>query len=113
MVSKKKKLRRLEKIRKKTVLQAAIARRKLLQAITQKKAVSVLRRVEDKIPNVLVKKRDEEIKQMFINKGRYKLNRMGDKYYTKHQRKNPKLTPEQIRRRRIKRNKDKKKERGY
>ncbi len=38
---------------------------------------------------------------------------MGDKYYTKHLKKNPKLTPEQIRERRIERNKDKKKIRGY
>ena len=69
MVSKKKKLK-LEITRKKIVLQAEIAKRKLLQAITQKKRVSVLRRVEDKIPNVLVKKRDEEIKPTFIGKGR-------------------------------------------
>ena len=39
--------------------------------------------------------------------------RMGDKYYTKHLKKNPKRTPEQIEKDRIKRNKDKKKIRGY
>ncbi len=38
---------------------------------------------------------------------------MGDKYYSKHLKKNPKRTPEEIKEDRIKRNKDKKKERGY
>ena len=39
---------------------------------------------------------------------------MGDRYSNKHQRKNnPKLTPEQIKNRRMKRNKEKKKKRGY
>ena len=38
---------------------------------------------------------------------------MGDRYYNKHQKKNPKLTPEEIKDRRMKKNKDKKKERGY
>ena len=39
--------------------------------------------------------------------------RMGDRYYTKHIKKNPKRTPEQIEEDRIKRNEDKKKIRGY
>ena len=38
---------------------------------------------------------------------------MGDKYYSKHLKKNPKLTPEQIKDRRMKKNKEKKKKRGY
>ena len=38
---------------------------------------------------------------------------MGDKYANKHQKKNPKLTPEQIKERRIRKNKEKKKKRGY
>jgi len=32
---------------------------------------------------------------------------MGDKYYTKHSKKNPKLTPEQIKERRIRKHKEK------
>ena len=74
MAIKKKKKKALEKEllkRKKAALQAEIGRRKLLQAIiAQKKPVSVLRRIEDKIPNVLVKRRDEEIKPTFMGKGR-------------------------------------------
>ena len=76
MVTKQEKKVRLKKLkkeslqRKKAVLQADIARQKLLQAVAGKKRVSVLARVEDRIPNVLVKKRDEEIKPMFLGKGR-------------------------------------------
>ena len=69
-VSKKKKLEKELLSRKKAALQAEIGRRKLLQAILkQKKPVSVLRTIEDTIPNVLVKRRDEEIKPTFIGKG--------------------------------------------
>lgn len=53
----------------KSALQAEIGRKKLLQAILKrKKPVSVLRRVEDTIPNVLVKRRDEEIKPTFFSR---------------------------------------------
>ncbi len=38
---------------------------------------------------------------------------MGDKYWRKHQRKNPKRTEEEIKEDRMKRNKDKKNKRGY
>jgi len=38
---------------------------------------------------------------------------MGDKYYTKHRKKKPKRTSKEIREDRIKRNKDKRIERGY
>ncbi len=57
--------------RKKVALQAEIARRKLLQALVSKKerSSSVLRRIEDKIPNVMVKRRNEEIKPTFLGKG--------------------------------------------
>jgi len=70
--SKKKKEKELQLEMKKTALRAEIVRRKLLQAIIskQKRPVSVLRKVEDKIPNVLVKRRDEEIKPTFMGKGR-------------------------------------------
>lgn len=37
---------------------------------------------------------------------------MGDKYYTRHRKKNPKLTPEQIKERRKKRNQLKRKRKG-
>ena len=53
----------------KSALQAEIGRRKLLQAVLkQRKPVNVLARVEDKIPNVLVKRRDEEIKPTFFSR---------------------------------------------
>lgn len=70
--SKKKKLEKELLTRKKAALQAEIGRKKLLQAIIseRKKPVSVLKRIEDKIPNVLVKRRDEEIKPTFMGKGR-------------------------------------------
>ena len=72
--SKKKKLEKELLTRRKAALQAEIGRRKLLQAIVARgregKPVNVLARVEDKIPNVLVKRRDEEIKPTFIGKGR-------------------------------------------
>lgn len=74
MAVKKKKKKALEKEllkKKKAALQAEIGRRKLLQAIMErKKPVSVLRRIEDKIPNVLIKKRHEEIKPTFLGRGR-------------------------------------------
>ncbi len=38
---------------------------------------------------------------------------MGDRYIKFHQKKKPKLTPEQIRERKMKRNKDKKNKGGY
>lgn len=72
--SKKKKLEKELLQRKKAALQAEIGRRKLLQAIATKqkegRPVNILRRVSDTIPNVLIKKRDEEIKPTFIGKGR-------------------------------------------
>ena len=67
--SKKKKLEKELLTRKKAALQAEIGRRKLLQAVIAKKRVNVLARIEDKIPNVLVKRRDEEIKPTFFSKG--------------------------------------------
>ncbi len=67
--SKKKKLEKELLTRKKAALQAEIGRKKLLQAILkQRKSVNVLARVEDKIPNVLVKRRDEEIKPTFFSR---------------------------------------------
>ncbi len=72
--SKKKKLEKELLTRKKAALQAEIGRRKLLQAIISKqregRPVNILRRVSDTIPNVLVKRRDEEIKPTFIGKGK-------------------------------------------
>ena len=72
--SKKKKLEKEILQRKKVALQAEIGRRKLLQAIVAKqregRPVNIMRRVSDTIPNVLVKRRDEEIKPTFIGKGR-------------------------------------------
>ena len=72
-VSKKKKLEKELLKRKKVALQAEIARRKLLQAIVSKqregRPVNIMRRVSDTIPNVLVKRRDEEIKPTFLRKG--------------------------------------------
>ena len=65
MAKKKKKVLEI----KKAALQAEIGRRRLLQAILkEKKQVSVLRTIEDKIPNVLVKRRDEEIKPTFFSR---------------------------------------------
>ena len=53
----------------KSALQAEIGRKKLLQAVLkQRKPVNVLARVEDKIPNVLIKRRDEEIKPTFFSR---------------------------------------------
>ena len=67
--SKKKKLEKELLTRKKAALQAEIGRRKLLQAVLkQRKPVNVLARVEDTIPNVLVKRRDEEIKPTFFSR---------------------------------------------
>ena len=43
----------------------------------------------------------------------YRWIKIGDRYYFKHNKNNPKLTPEQIKNRRMKRNKDKRKKRGY
>jgi len=73
-VTKKKKEKKLKlelKKREKIALQAAIERRRLLLALIdkKKKKVNVLARIEDKIPNVLVKRRDEEIKPTFMGKG--------------------------------------------
>ncbi len=59
--------------RQKAVLQAEIGRRKLLQAVTTKKRVNVLARVEDKIPSVFVNgiHREEPRKQQsFLGRGR-------------------------------------------
>ncbi len=71
--SKKKKLEKELLKEKKAALQAEIARRKLLQAIVSRqqegRPVNILRRVSDTIPNVLVKRRDEEIKPTFLRKG--------------------------------------------
>ncbi len=67
--SKKKKLEKELLTKRKEALQAEIGRKKLLQAILKKKkAVNVLARVEDTIPNVLVKRRDEEIKPTFFSR---------------------------------------------
>ncbi len=70
--SKKKKLEKELLTRKKAALQAEIGRRKLLQAIVskqrEKRPVNILRRVSDTIPNVLVKRRDEEIKPTFFSR---------------------------------------------
>jgi len=69
-IKKEKKLKLELKKREKIALQTAIARTKLLrELIEKKKRVNVLARVEDKIPNVLVKRRDEEIKPTFLGKG--------------------------------------------
>ncbi len=72
-VSKKKKLEKELLRKQKAALQAEIGRRKLLQAIIAKRRegrpVNILRRVSDTIPNVLVKRRDEEIKPTFLRKG--------------------------------------------
>lgn len=61
------------KARRKAALQAAIGRQKLLRAIASKqregRPVNILRRVPDTIPNVLIKRRDEEIKPTFFSKG--------------------------------------------
>lgn len=71
-VTKKKKLKLELKKREKAALQAAIERRRLLLALIdkKKKRVNVLARVEDRIPNVLIKTRAEEIKPTFLGKGR-------------------------------------------
>ena len=56
----------------KSALQAEIGRKKLLQAIVSKqregRPVNILRKVSDTIPNVLVKRRDEEIKPTFFSR---------------------------------------------
>ena len=58
------------KARRKAALQAEIGRQRLLQSLVSKKRrVSILARVEDRIPNVLIKKRSEEIKPTFFSKG--------------------------------------------
>ena len=71
--SKKKKLEKELLQKKKAALQAEIGRRKLLQAIVAKqregRPVNILKRVSDTIPNVLVKRREEEIKPTFLKKG--------------------------------------------
>ncbi len=70
--SKKKKLEKELLTRKKAALQAEIGRRKLLQEIVARRGgrpVNILRRVSDTIPNVLIKRRDEEIKPTFLKKG--------------------------------------------
>ncbi len=66
-----KKAKKKKKLELKKAIQAEIGRRRLLQAIIskQKRPVNVLARIEDKIPNVLVKRRDEEIKPSFLRKG--------------------------------------------
>ena len=69
----KKKLKKELLTRRKAALQAEIGRRRLLQAVIAKKPVSVLRRVEDKIPSVFVNgmHREEPRKQQsFLGKGR-------------------------------------------
>ncbi len=70
--SKKKKLKLELQKREKVILKERIERRRLLLALIdkKKKRVNVLARVEDTIPNVLVKRRDEEIKPTFIGKGK-------------------------------------------
>ncbi len=70
-MAKKKDKKKLEKeilTRKKAALQAEIGRRKLLQAVIAKKRVSVLRRIEDKIPSVFTRKDPHET--TFLKKGR-------------------------------------------
>ncbi len=61
------------KERKAEALRAEIGRKKLLQAIVSKqregRPVNILRRVSDTIPNVLIKRRDEEIKPTFLRRG--------------------------------------------
>ena len=70
--SKKKRLEKELLKKRKAELQAEIGRRKLLQAIVSKKRegrpVNILRRVSDTIPNVLIKRRDEEIKPTFLGR---------------------------------------------
>ena len=70
--SKKKKLKLELQKREKVILKERIEKRRLLLALIdkKKKRVNVLARVEDTIPNVLVKRRDEEIKPPFIGKGK-------------------------------------------
>ena len=58
-----------EKEKKQAILQSRIARQKLLSQLASKKRVNVLARVTDRIPNILVKRRDEEIKPTFLGKG--------------------------------------------
>ncbi len=71
--SKKKKLEKELLTKRKAALQAEIGRRKLLMAIVARqregRPVNILRRVSDTIPNVLVKRRDEEIKPTFLKRG--------------------------------------------
>jgi len=73
-VKKKKKLEKELLKRRKAALQAEIGRRKLLEEIVARRKegrpVNIMRRVEDKIPNVLIKTRAEEIKPTFLKKGR-------------------------------------------
>ena len=64
----KKKLEKELLTRRKAALQAEIGRRKLLQALIAKKSVSVLRRVEDKIPSTFTRKDEHETS--FLGKGR-------------------------------------------
>ena len=52
----------------KAALQAQIARRKLLQAVTSQKKVSVLRRVEPRPPSVFIKEEPKKEKPMFLGK---------------------------------------------
>jgi len=69
-VSEKKKLEKELLKKRKAALQAEIGRQKLLHAIVEKKKrVNVLARISDTIPNVLIKRRDEEIKPTFLRKG--------------------------------------------
>lgn len=75
MVTKEEKSKtKLELKQRKEALQAEIGRRKLLQQITEKKrSVSVLRKVEDKIPSIFLngERREEEPRKQlsFLGKG--------------------------------------------
>ena len=75
---KKKELKKIKKEllqRQKIALQAEIGRRKLLQAVTAKKRVNVLARVEDKIPSLFINgegrpPQPEKSKLSFLGKSR-------------------------------------------
>jgi len=64
-------LKKLVKIKPKKLGISPEGRARLLRELIQKRKrpVAILRRIEDKIPNVLVKRRDEEIKPTFLKKG--------------------------------------------
>ncbi|KKN11198.1 hypothetical protein LCGC14_1029020 [marine sediment metagenome] len=59
-----------DKAARKAVLQAAIGRQKLLQAVTAKRTVSVLRKIEPRPPSVFIREEPKKERPMFLGKGR-------------------------------------------